>query len=89
MPAESFDIFLGPILVLKVSIFLVSKIIVPDKPTTVGWGLDTMVAARPMSSCERIFLGVIMVFLRTSFVDDSQYPSDIPANPAQVPSLFL
>jgi hypothetical protein len=42
--AETFDIFFGPLLVLNVSIFLVSKIIVPDKPISVGWGLDRMVA---------------------------------------------
>jgi hypothetical protein len=43
-PAETFDIFFGPLLVLNVSIFLVSKIIVPDKPITVVWELDRMVA---------------------------------------------
>lgn len=79
--AESFDIFFGPEFVLKVSIFLVSKIIVPDKPTTRGCGLVRMVARRPISSCERIFLGVIMVFLRISFVKNSHNPSDVPTNP--------
>jgi hypothetical protein len=47
------------------------------------------VARRPMSSCERIFLGVIMVFLRTSFIKNSHYPSNIPTNPTYVPSLFF
>jgi hypothetical protein len=36
LSAESFDIFFGPTVVFKVSIFLVSKIIVPDMPTTEG-----------------------------------------------------